>query len=43
MLKIILSNPANNIVSIDAEAVSKKLSVFIQAIREPETQPGAKP
>ena len=42
MIKIILSNPANRIVDIDAESVSKRLSVFVHEIRKPESQSEAK-
>jgi hypothetical protein len=43
LLKIILSNPANNIMSINAEGVSERLSVFIQSIRKSEPQAEEKP
>ena len=39
LLKIILSNPANKISEIDADDVSKKLSLFIQEVRKRETLP----
>jgi len=43
LLKIILANPANKITEIDAQAVSKRLSIFVQEIRKPESLPEAKP
>lgn len=42
IIKIILSNPANRILDIDAEAVSKRLSIFVQEIRKLEPQSEAK-
>jgi len=45
LLKTILSNPANRIAEIDANAVSEKLSAFIHAVMkvEPRPQSAAKP
>ena len=43
LLKLILSNPANNANAIDAEQVCEKVSMFVQTIRKEEPQSKAKP